>query len=153
MAHPETPSSFSDISSLELPGPERTQIYVVDSSSPLILDRDTTAAPRPPSLLQQRSVQLTPWVEMKIESPTPKSSCELALIFGCLFLVTFATLPNSVRKEALISSARGHQGLEQTTTPLLWLAASCYATGLAGLCWLGHKNRSNHIWLADHVFL
>jgi len=150
MAYPESPSSLSAISSLELPSPERTQIYVVDSSSPLIRSTETTAAPGAPSSNQERPVHLTPWLEMKITSPTPPSSNVLALIFGCLFLTTFVVLPNSVRKEeALI----GLHGPRHTTTLFIWLAASCYATGLAGFCWLGYKNRSNHIWLADHIFL
>ncbi|KAH9206357.1 hypothetical protein DL95DRAFT_237651, partial [Leptodontidium sp. 2 PMI_412] len=78
----------------------------------------------------------------------------LALIFGCLLLATFVVLPNSIcKKQALISSGKDRHGPEHYTTPLLWFAATCYATGLAGFCWLWHRNRSNHIWLAEQIFL
>ncbi|KAH7363957.1 hypothetical protein BKA65DRAFT_545866 [Rhexocercosporidium sp. MPI-PUGE-AT-0058] len=159
MAYPESPSSSSAISSLELPSPERPQIYVVDSSSPLIWGKGTTSptlteAPRPPSSNQQRSAHLTPWLEMKTQSPTSTSSNVLALIFGCLLLITLVVLPNSIcKKQAPIGSGKGHHDHENYTTPLLWFAATCYVTGIAGFCWLWHNNRSSHLWLANHIFL
>jgi hypothetical protein len=70
------------------------------------------------------------------------------------FVVFPATFPSLQTSTSLQNSASGRvvqRAIQHV--PLLAFAIVCSILGIAGICWLWRKRRSDYLWLIDRLFL
>ncbi|KAH8585631.1 hypothetical protein B0O99DRAFT_459560, partial [Bisporella sp. PMI_857] len=102
---------------------------------------------------------MTPWLRMRTEVSGVRFADIYASLLAWLLLAGFIVLPatmTSFRHSRILDNI-GNTGEKVLDTihsiPLLVIAGTSCVCGSLGLFWLCWKNKENHIWLEERVFL